>query len=274
MAIWIPNQGEEILLDIILATNLTLKLYKTDVTAGLTTAQKEALTEANFTEATFTGYSSKALTGGSWVTTQAEPSTGVYAQQTFTSSANQTAQSIYGYYVTRTSDGKLLWFERFTGPISISLLNDAIKVTPTITLDDDQEATVAAQGLKASFVSTASTTAYTTTTTTDFVLSSFVADSTRNYKVLLHTEWGLSASGALWVVKLLVDGSAAADLGFPNSTGGDINGAVSGGHLWQPTSGTYTLSVQAVEVSGTASLTFVADSAGPREFWVEDIGPR
>lgn len=274
MALWIPNQGEEILLDIILATNLTLKLYRNDVTAGLTTAQKEALTEASFTEATFTGYTSKALTGGSWVTTQAEPSTGVYAEQTFTSTANQTAQTIYGYYVVRTSDSKLLWFERFTGPVTISLNGDAIKVTPTITLDDDQEATVAAQGLKASFLSTSSTVGYTTTTTTDMVLNNFAADATRNYRVCLNSPWFTNGAGT-WFSMLLIGGVQTARLAALTGASGNTDGVASGSYLWQPATTTlYNLAIQASELTGTATLTYFSDASDPRQFWIEDIGPR
>ena len=69
MTITIPNAGEEAMLDLILATNYTLHLYRNDVTDGLSDLEIEALTVADFTEANFAGYSSKALTGGSWTTT-------------------------------------------------------------------------------------------------------------------------------------------------------------------------------------------------------------
>jgi hypothetical protein len=109
----VPNAAEERFLDLILAVNYTLHLFKNDVTNGLSPSQIEALTEADFTEADFTGYSSKALTGGSWTTTAGAPCVGTYTQQSFTSTANQTQQTIYGYYVTRTSGGELEWFEYF-----------------------------------------------------------------------------------------------------------------------------------------------------------------
>lgn len=136
MTLIVVDQAEEHFLDLILAVNYTLRLYKNNVTSGLTQVQKDALTEADFTEANFTGYSSAALTGGSWTTTAGNPCTGVYATQTFTSSADQTAQTLYGYYVTRTSDGKLQWFEDFTAPLFIEFNGESIKVTPSITLSD------------------------------------------------------------------------------------------------------------------------------------------
>lgn len=273
MTITVVAQGQEQMLDLVLAVGYTLRLYKTDTTAGLTEAQTDVLTEASFTEATFTGYASKALTGGSWVTTQADPSTGVYAQQTFTSTANQTAQVIYGYYITRTSDGKLVWFERFPGPLTISLNGDTIQITPTITLDDDQEATVAAQGIKAGAlqVLTANSTGYTVTTVTDMTIVNFVADATRNYTVNLHSEWTMSVSTGTWVLKMRVAGAAAGNLDVPQ---GVTNGLTSAGVLWQPASGTYTLDIQAAEVAGAATFTLIADSVSPRSFWIEDVGPR
>lgn len=136
MTLVVVNQAEKHFLDLITSVNYTLKLYKNNATLGLTQVQKDALTEANFTEATFTGYSAIALTGGSWVTTAADPSIATYAQQTFTSSANQTSQDLYGYYVVRTVDGKLEWFENFTTPLSITFINEFIRVTPRITLAD------------------------------------------------------------------------------------------------------------------------------------------
>ncbi|MFC5834661.1 hypothetical protein [Nonomuraea insulae] len=136
MTLVVVNQGEEDLLDAILAVNYTLRLYKNDVTNGLTAGQIEALDETDFTEATFTGYSSKALTGGSWTTTAGDPCVGVYAQQTFTSTADQSAQPCYGYYVTRTSDGALQWFEDFSSPLTVEFNGEGIAVTPRLTLAD------------------------------------------------------------------------------------------------------------------------------------------
>ncbi len=132
----VADVGEEAFLDLILAVGYTLRLYRTDVTAGLTEQQIDALVAGSFTEANFAGYAAAALTGGSWTTTQANPSTGVYGTQTFTRSSTGTAQLIYGYYVTLTAGGALRWFERFPAPISVEFAADAIQVTPRMTLDD------------------------------------------------------------------------------------------------------------------------------------------
>ena len=136
MTLILVDQAEEAFLDLILAVNYTLRLYKTDVTTGLTQAQKDALDETDFTEADFTGYSAATLTGGSWTTTAGNPCAGSYAVQTFTSSADQTAQTLYGYYVTRASDGALMWFEDFSTAFVIEFNDEYIQVTPRITLAD------------------------------------------------------------------------------------------------------------------------------------------
>jgi hypothetical protein len=49
MTLVVVDQAEEHFLDLILAANYTLKLYKTDVTAGLTQVQQDALDETDFT---------------------------------------------------------------------------------------------------------------------------------------------------------------------------------------------------------------------------------
>lgn len=138
MSLTIVNAGEEAFLDLVLAAGYTLRLYSNDVTAGLTDAQIDALAVGAFTEATFAGYASVALTGGAWTTTPSDPSTGTYAAQTFTRSSTGTAQLIYGYYVTLTAGGALRWFEQFAAPVSVEFIADAITLTPTITLDDTE----------------------------------------------------------------------------------------------------------------------------------------
>ena len=134
MTLVVPNVGEGVALAAFLnktaPQDQVLKLFKNDVTPG------EADTAATYTEATFTGYSSKPLTGATWTVTPGAPSTASYPQQSFTSGADQTAQSIYGYYVVQATSGTLLWAERFTGaPYVIQNNGDAILVTPQFTLE-------------------------------------------------------------------------------------------------------------------------------------------
>lgn len=139
MSLILVDQGEEQLLDLALAVGYTLKLYTNDLTAGLTAAQVDALTQAAFTEATFAGYTSKTLTGGAWTTTPGAPGVGSYAEQTWTRSTTGTVQLVYGYYVVRTSDGALSWFEPFSGPIPVQYAGDTVRVTPRLTMQDDQD---------------------------------------------------------------------------------------------------------------------------------------
>lgn len=129
MALVLVDQAENIVLEAIVnktaAQSLVLRLFKNNVTPGKTD------TEATYTEADFTGYSSIALAGASWGA--ASGGTIAFAKQTFTSSAGSQNQSVYGYYITQTTSGKLMWAERFSdGPYVIVNNSDKIDVTPTI----------------------------------------------------------------------------------------------------------------------------------------------
>lgn len=272
MPIVMPNQGEEIALDLLLAINMTMRLFSNDVTSGLTDVQIEALTESSFTDATFTGYAAKSLTGGSWVSTQADPSTGTYAQQTYTRTSTGTAQTLYGYSMHRASDNKLLWFEYFTGPITVATNGDTIQITPTITLDDDEEATVAARGLLTSQTLTANSTGYTASGNSDMVLNSVTVDATRNYRIGLHAWWNTNAA-AFWIPLVTVDAVQYSRMGCVNVAASSFN-LIDSSVLWQPDTGTYTLRITLAELTGTATLTFEGSSTVLRQFWVEDIGPR
>ena len=136
MALLVPNTGEVILLEALVnktaPQNLTLKLFQNNITPG------EADTAVTYTEATFTGYAAKALTGATWnAATPGAPSSIAYsAAQTFTSTAGSQNQSIYGYFIVQAVSGTLVWAEKFTdGPYVIVNNGDAITVTPTITGD-------------------------------------------------------------------------------------------------------------------------------------------
>lgn len=135
MALLVPDVGEAYLLSAFVAkqpaTVPVLKLYRNNITPA------ETDTQATYTEATFTGYSSISMSaGGSWAVSGTAPTMIAYAQQTFTSSANQTTQQIYGYFVTATTSNTLLWAEKFSdGPYPITNNGDQIKITPQITAD-------------------------------------------------------------------------------------------------------------------------------------------
>lgn len=134
MTLLVPNNGEGLALKAFLnhtaGQNQKLVLYKSNTTPA------ETDTTATYTAADFTGYADASLTGSSYTVTEGAPSDATYAEQTFTSSADQTAQNVYGYIVKQTTSGTIMWAERFTnGPYAIANLNDAIKITPKITMD-------------------------------------------------------------------------------------------------------------------------------------------
>lgn len=136
MTVVIPNQGEGIWLELVTSVDYYLRLFTNEVEYGLEPAEIEALTEADFTEATFTGYTANLLTGGAWSVTPGAPSEATYSAQSFASSIEQTPETIYGYYVTRASNGYLTWYEYLDSPVSISGADEHVTITPRVTLQD------------------------------------------------------------------------------------------------------------------------------------------
>jgi hypothetical protein len=88
---------------------------------------------ADYTEATFSGYTQKVLTGSSWGVTSADPSVASYAQQEFVSDDDQTPETQYGYAVF-LADDTFVGAERFASPQVIQNDLDQIAVTPRIRL--------------------------------------------------------------------------------------------------------------------------------------------
>lgn len=88
---------------------LTLRLYGNNVTPS------GASSAASFTEIAGGGYANKPLTFANWGIVAGDPSLATYnALQNFNFTGVINAPgTIYGYYVTRNSDGKLMWAERF-----------------------------------------------------------------------------------------------------------------------------------------------------------------
>lgn len=146
MSLVLTDAAEADILSRILDPDFDLKLFKNDVIDGLTAAQIEALDETDFTEATFTGYADVTIAGenqgvsSDWTITSGDPATAVAPQQTFESTANQTAQTIYGYYVVKTTGGALQWFEYFTEPQTIENDGDQIRITPRYEHKDTTDA--------------------------------------------------------------------------------------------------------------------------------------
>lgn len=276
MTIVVPNAAEEAFLDLMLSESLNLRLFTNDVESGLTESQIEALTAGSFTEATFTGYAAKTLTGGSWTTTQGDDySYGTYAQQTFTRTSTGTAQVIRGYYVTRATGGAIRWYEYFPGPITVTNNGDTITLTPQFTLDDDKEAVVTAFGMVDQFTATANSSGYTADTATDMVLNNVSVVAGRTYCFHLHTWTNLSAAVGDFGLDLRLNGTIIDRLGYvQNVTATSENRMVDGMCFWTAptTQATDDFDVYANELGGAATLTLTASAAVPRKFTVIDLG--
>jgi hypothetical protein len=132
MALLVPNNGEGDALQYFTnkATpeNLILRLNSNNITPA------ETDVTATYTEFAATGYAAITLTGATWgAPSEGAPSSIAYAQQTFTMTG---AGDAYGYYMTRTTSGRIALAERFTGaPFSIPGGGGTIKITPQITAD-------------------------------------------------------------------------------------------------------------------------------------------
>jgi len=108
MSFIVPNVVEVEVLTERLTPTHTLRIFGNNYTPLPTSVA------ANFTEIAGGGYANKPLTFANWTITAGSPSIAVYASQTwiFTGVINAPG-TIYGYYVTRNSDGKVLLAERF-----------------------------------------------------------------------------------------------------------------------------------------------------------------
>ena len=135
MALLVPNQAEERMIQMIVnATtnqnlNQVLRLYKNN----LTPASTDVL--ADYTEATFTGYSSVTLTSGSWTITPGAPTSAAQTSATTFACTATTSELIYGYYLAQASATVMQWAERFSdGPYTIANNGDKIILTVQLTL--------------------------------------------------------------------------------------------------------------------------------------------
>lgn len=89
---------------------------------------------ADYTPATFSGYSPATLDGDNWAVTAAEPSVASYAEQEFTSDADQTPETIYGYAIFLVGDDTFVGAERFPSPVPVQNDTDLVAVTPRLRL--------------------------------------------------------------------------------------------------------------------------------------------
>lgn len=133
MGLVVPNAQELLVLQAFLTPALSLRLYGNNKTPA------EGDSVSGYTEIVGGGYAAKPLTFGNWGFTGGAPSIAIYnAQQawTFTGIINAPG-TIYGYYVTKDSDGSLMWAERFpTGVVPFGPINGSIiRVLPRFTAE-------------------------------------------------------------------------------------------------------------------------------------------
>lgn len=131
MALLVPTVGENKLIEFALGKSTPgdqiLHLYVNNYTPV------DGDTSASYTEMSTLGYAAKTLTKGSWTVAQnAGVAQATYADQTFTFTAG-TAVTVYGYYVTDTTTGTLLWAEKFGTALTVQYAGDQIIISPTFT---------------------------------------------------------------------------------------------------------------------------------------------
>lgn len=109
MGLVVPNAVELVIMQNLLNTPLTLRIYGNDKTP----AGPDSV--GAYTEIVGGGYANRPLVFAGWsFQTSSAPSSAVYSLQTwiFTGVINAPG-TIYGYYVTKDLDGSLMWAERF-----------------------------------------------------------------------------------------------------------------------------------------------------------------
>jgi hypothetical protein len=107
--------------------NQYMRLYSNDVTPT------ESSVAGDFTQASFSGYTQKSLTGSSWTITSTTPIYAYYAQQTWTFTGGPgSASTIYGYYIVQQSSGLLLLAERINPTVTLVYYNETLSITPKL----------------------------------------------------------------------------------------------------------------------------------------------
>lgn len=126
--ITVPYALQIEMLQSLLNTAVTLRLFANNVTPSVTTVA------ADLTEVSGGGYAGIALTYANWLFTNS--SYALYnASQIFNfTGATGGTHNIYGYYITRDSDGHLLWAENFDAIPFTPVNGSEIAITPKITL--------------------------------------------------------------------------------------------------------------------------------------------
>jgi len=125
-------EGEQRALDLLISTitaaNIKIGLYTAIGGSGKNRGY------ADVTDCTFSGYTAGG-TATSWAAGAIDANdkwARVGATVTFTHNGGGTSNTVLGYYVYDSSVNKLLFFEAFSAPISMSASGNAIPVTPTL----------------------------------------------------------------------------------------------------------------------------------------------
>lgn len=131
MAVKVPNEGENALLNALKGTYfslLSLRLFANNHTPS------DSDTNASYTEATFPGYSAIPLNSWGTVGTNADGKAEVSeVSRTFTCTGTSPANTIYGYYIT--SGTTVVFAERNpSGPVTLNNFGQTYTVQPKITL--------------------------------------------------------------------------------------------------------------------------------------------
>ena len=133
MALNVPAVGEALALKAFLNTTAgqdqKLDLFVLNITPA------ETDVAATYTAATGGGYVQKALSGVSWAYTGTSPVEASYAQQIWTFTGPLTTNpTIYGYFITQTTSGILMYSEATTN-FTPANNGDQYLLTPKITAD-------------------------------------------------------------------------------------------------------------------------------------------
>jgi len=113
---------------------------------------------------------------------------------------------------------------------------------------------------------------FTATGNTDMSVSNVACVDYRVYKIYARRPFQINPGPGRWLIYADTGGAHINRLDDLDS--GVVNAVMEGHCLWYPTSGLYTITVNAQEVTGTSTLNFVADATATGQLWVEDAGPR
>lgn len=137
MSLIVPDKGEIKLLEYLVnrasATDLVLHLYKNNIDPedGSHGTSGRDFDTQTFVEATV---GAETLSGANWTTTQTSAGVTAAEYETGITFSFSSGESVYGYYVTDTSDN-LLWAERFSGaPFELPSAGGDIAIRPKLGL--------------------------------------------------------------------------------------------------------------------------------------------